>query len=48
MLEEVEVYRDLIGRPAVSTNLDFQDLLVTEPPTRQHAEVGQRALTDIK
>lgn len=35
-LEEAEEEGDLIGRPAVSINLDTQDLSDTELPTRQH------------
>ena len=35
-LEEVEEEGDLVGRPAVSTNLDPQGLSDTEPPTRQN------------
>ena len=34
--EEAEEEGDPIRRPAVSTNLDPQDLSDTEPPTRQH------------
>ena len=34
-LEEAEKGNS-IGRPAVSTNMDPQDLLNTEPPTGQH------------
>ena len=30
------------GRPAVSTNLDPQDLLDTEPPSRQHMLADRR------
>ena len=39
---------DPIGRSAVSTNLDPQDLLDTEPPTRQHTLADMRPPTHIQ
>jgi hypothetical protein len=39
---------DLMGRPAVSTNLDPQDLSDTEPPTRQHTLADMRPPTHIQ
>jgi hypothetical protein len=32
-----------LGRPAVSTDLDPQDLSDTEPPTRQHTPAYMRS-----
>jgi hypothetical protein len=34
-----------MGRPAVSTDLDPEDLMDNEPPTRQHTVGGLRLLT---
>lgn len=44
-LEEVEEEDNPIGRPTVSTNLDFWELSDTDPPTRQHTLDGPRSLT---
>ena len=46
-LEEAEEEGDPIGRPAVSTNMDLQDLSDTEPPTRQHIPADMRPPTHI-
>ena len=48
MLKEAEEEGDSIGRPAVSTNLDPQDLSDTEPPTRQHTPADMRQSTHIQ
>jgi hypothetical protein len=47
-LEEDEEEGDPIGRTAVSTNLDHQDLSDTEPPTRQHTSSDMRPPTHIQ
>jgi len=39
-LEEAEEEGSPMGRPAVSTDLDPQDLSDTEPPSRQHTLAG--------
>jgi hypothetical protein len=44
-LKEAKEEGDSIGRPAVSTNLDPQDLSDTEPPTRQHTPAEMRLPT---
>jgi hypothetical protein len=41
-LEEAEEEVNTMGRPAVSTNLDPQDLSDTEPPIRQHIPADMR------
>jgi hypothetical protein len=41
-LEEAGELGDLIGRPAVSTNLDPWKLSENEPPTRQHTLADRR------
>jgi hypothetical protein len=40
--EEAEEEGDPIRRPAVSTNLDPQDLSDTEPPTKQNTPADVR------
>jgi hypothetical protein len=45
---EAEEEGDPIGRPAVSTNLDCQDLSDTEPPTRQHIPLDMRPMTHMQ
>jgi hypothetical protein len=47
-LEEVEEEGDPIGKPAVCTKLDFQDLSDIEPPIRQHTLAGPRSWTYIQ
>jgi hypothetical protein len=47
-MEEAEEEGNTIGSPAVSTNLDPQGLLDTEPPTRQHTSADIRPLTHIQ
>ena len=47
-LEEDEEEGDPIGRPAISTNLDPQDLSDTEPPTKQHTPADMRPTTHIQ
>ena len=47
-LEEDEEEGDPIGRPAISTNLDPQDLSDTKPPTRQHIGAVLKPLTQIQ
>jgi hypothetical protein len=42
MMEEVKEDGDPIGNPAISTDLDTQDLSDTDPPTRQHILTGLR------
>ena len=37
-----------MGRPAVSTYLDLQDLSDTEPPVRKHTPADKRPLTHIQ
>jgi hypothetical protein len=47
-LEETEEEGDPVGKPAVSINLDPQDLSDTEPSTRQHIKVDMRLPTHIQ
>ena len=47
-MEEAEEEGDPIRRPAVSTNLDSQDLSDTEPPTRQHTPADMKPPTHIQ
>ena len=47
-LEEAEEEGNSIRRPAVSPNLDLQDVSDTEPPTRQHTPANKRPLTQIE
>jgi hypothetical protein len=44
-MEETEGEGDLIGRPAVSANLDPWKLLDTEPPIKQRTQAGPRPHT---
>jgi hypothetical protein len=49
MLEEAVEEGDPVGGgPAVSTNLDPQDLSDTGPPTRQHTPADMRPPTHIQ
>jgi hypothetical protein len=47
MLEEAEEEGDPLGGPAVSINLDLQDLSHTKPPTRQHTKANLRPPAEI-
>jgi hypothetical protein len=47
-LEEAEEEGIPMQRPAVSTNLDPQDLLDAEPPTKHHTLTDMRPLTHIQ
>jgi hypothetical protein len=47
-LEKVEEEGNPVGRRAVSTNLDPQDLSDTGPPTRQHTPADLRPPTHIQ
>ena len=44
-LEEAEAEGDPVGGPAVSTNLDPQDLSDTETPAREHTSAHMRPPT---
>ena len=47
-LEEAGEEGSPMGRPAVLTNLDPQDLSDTEPPTRQHIPADMSPLTHVQ
>jgi hypothetical protein len=48
MLREAEEKGDPVGGPAVSINLDPQDLSNTGPPNRQHIPADMRPPTHIQ
>jgi hypothetical protein len=47
-LKEAEEEGDPVGRPAVSINLELQDLSHIGPQTRQHASADMRPATHLQ